>query len=251
MLEFDLPTRSVKPRDTGMTMVMDTGLPLNMIEGYLEAAASYVDYVKIGWGTAVVTQNIEEKIALYKRYDIPISFGGTFFELAYLQGKLLQFKEMLLQYDIKYVEISDGTIELDLTKKRALIEEFSRDFKVLSEVGSKDIHRVVSPKKWVQEIKTTLDAGAWKVIAEGRESGKAGLYRDSSEVRTGLIDEIIDDIPIEKLIFEAPQKAQQVWFIKNFGTNINLGNIAFSNIISLETLRLGLRSDTLIDFHGE
>jgi len=244
-----LPNRTVKPRDLGVSMIIDTGLPLNMVEGYLEMASEYIDYVKLGWGTACITQNLTDKVELYKKYNIPISLGGTFFELAYLQNKLDDFKKYLFDLEIKYIEISDGTISLTLEEKTELISQFSKDFKVLSEVGSKDIKKVASPKKWVEEIKQTLDAGAWKVIAEGRESGKAGLYRDSTEIRTGLIDEILDEIDIKDLIFEAPKKEQQVWFIKEFGSNVNLGNIAYSDIIALETLRLGLRSDTLLDFH--
>jgi len=249
MFKLNLPKRDVKPRDNGITMVIDTGLPVNLIDDYLESSSDFVDYVKLGWGTSVVTKNIEKKINIYKKHNIPISFGGTLFELAYIQNKLQEYLSLLKDFDIKYIEISDGTIELDLDKKLKLIENLSKDFKVLSEVGSKDIKKVAPPKKWVKEIKNSLKAGAWKVIAEGRESGKAGLYRDSLEVRTGLIDEIIDDIDTKDLIFEAPQKSQQVWFIKQFGSNINLGNIAFKDIISLETLRLGLRSDTLTTFH--
>jgi len=251
MRSLILPKRSIKPRNSGISMIIDTGIPLNNVRDYLNMASNHIDYVKLGWGTALVTQNLKEKIALYKEYNIPISLGGTFFELAYLQNKLPQLREYLQEMKIEYLEISDGTIELEVKEKVELIKYFKNDFKVLSEVGSKDIKKVISPKKWVEEIKATLDAGAWKIIAEGRESGQAGLYRDSSEIRTGLIDEIIDDIPISDLIFEAPQKAQQAWFINNFGTEVNLGNIAFSSIIGLETLRLGLRSDTLINLHGE
>lgn len=251
MQSLILPKRDIKPRNKGISMIIDTGIPLNNVRDHLEMASNYVDYVKLGWGTAIVTQNLKEKIDLYKEYSIPISLGGTFFELAYLQNQLPQLSEYLKELGIEYLEISDGTIELSLDKKIELIKFFRDDFKVLSEVGSKDIKKVVSPKKWVEEIKATLDAGSWKIIAEGRESGQAGLYRDSSEIRTGLIDEIIDEIAIKDLIFEAPQKAQQAWFINNFGTDINLGNIAYSSIIGLETLRLGLRSDTLPNIHGK
>lgn len=251
MYSLNLPQRTAKPRNTGISMVIDTGIPLNTVKDYLDMSCNHIDYVKLGWGTALVTQNLKEKIELYKSYDIPVSLGGTFFELAYIQDKLPQFKEYLKSLDINYIEISDGTIELTLDKKIELIKYFTDDFKVLSEVGSKDVRKVISPKKWVEEIKATLDAGAWKIIAEGRESGQAGLYRDSSEIRTGLVDEILDEISIENLIFEAPQKAQQAWFINNFGTNVNLGNIAYSSIIGLETLRLGLRSDTLLTMYGD
>ncbi|WP_457564438.1 phosphosulfolactate synthase [Caminibacter sp.] len=248
-MKLNLPFRNSKPRNTGLTMVIDTGLPVMMVKDYLNSCSEIVDYVKLGWGTSLVTQNLEEKIALYKEFDVPISFGGTLFEIAYLQNKLDEFKSMLKNYEIKYVEISNGTLNIDLEAKIKLIEEFSKDFKVLSEVGSKDSKAVVAPKKWVKECKEALSAGAWKVIAEGRESGKAGLFRESGEIRTGLIEELLDDIELEKIIFEAPQKPQQVWFIKQFGSNVNLGNIAFKDVIALETLRLGLRGDTLLHFH--
>lgn len=246
MFEINVANRTQKPRDSGISMIIDTGIDIHSIKSYLDMASDYIDYVKLGWATSYVTQNLEEKLALYKSYNIPVSLGGTFFEIAYLQKKLPEYKEYLHSLDIAYVEISDGTIELSLSEKIELINFFKDDFKVLSEVGSKDIKKVISPKKWVEEIKATLDAGVWKVIAEGRESGKSGLYRDSSEIRTGLVDEIIDEIEIEKMIFEAPQKEQQAWFINTFGSNINLGNIAFDSVIGLETLRLGLRSDTLM-----
>jgi len=250
-MQLNLPRREQKPRKKGLTMVIDTGLPLAQIEDYLELAHPYIDYVKLGWGTALVTPNIEQKIALYKKYALPISFGGTLFELAYLQNRLDEFEIFLEKNKIEYVEISDGTIELELEEKLQLIGHFSKKFKVLSEVGSKDSKAVVAPKKWVKEIQLALEAGAYKVIAEGRESGKAGLYRESSEIRTGLVEELLDDIAQDDIIFEAPQKAQQVWFIKELGSDVNLGNIAFSDLIALETLRLGLRGDTLLHFHGK
>lgn len=250
MIRFNLPHREEKPRNKGLTMVIDTGSPYKLTEDYLEMSAPLIDYVKLGWGTSYVTNNLEKKLKLFKKYNIPVSLGGTFFELAYLQNKLPELKEHLLELDIQYLEISDGTVEFSLEKKVKLIKEFTNDFKVLSEVGSKDIKRVIKPKTWVEEVKATLDAGAWKVIAEGRESGKAGLYRDSSEIRTGLIDEIVDEVALEDLIFEAPLKSQQAWFIKEYGSNINLGNIHYDDIIGTETLRLGLRSDTLIDIQG-
>jgi phosphosulfolactate synthase len=248
-MKLNLPSRTQKPRSNGLTMVIDTGLPLNMIKDYLDINSHIIDYVKLGWGTSLVTKNLTKKIKLYKSFNIPISFGGTLFELALIQNKLEEFERFLLDMEIEYVEISDGTIDIKLDQKLKYIEKFSKNFKVLSEVGSKDTKAVVAPKKWVRETKLALEAGAWKVIAEGRESGKAGLYRENSEIRTGLIEELLDDIDIKDLIFEAPQKSQQVWFIKQFGSNVNFGNIAFRDVISLETLRLGLRGDTFKHFH--
>jgi len=246
---LNLPHREKKPRKNGLTMVIDTGYPIGIIKEYLQMCSDIVDYVKLGWGTCLITKDLEKKINLYKEFDIPISFGGTLFELAVVQNKIKEFESFLKEYKIEYLEISDGTINLSLEEKLRYIEKFSKNFKVLNEVGSKDTKTVVAPKKWVKEVKSTLSAGAWKVIAEGRESGKAGLYRESGEIRTGLIEELLDEIDIKYFIFEAPQKSQQVWFIKQFGANINLGNIAFKDIISLETLRLGLRGDTLKHFH--
>jgi len=248
-MALNLPHRTTKPRSTGLTMVIDTGLPLGVIRDYLEMAGDYIDYVKLGWGTSIVTKNLDEKIKTYQKYGIPVSFGGTLFELFLAQNKLDEFEEMLDKYNIKYVEISDGTLNMPLSEKLKHIERFAKKYKVLNEVGSKDTKAVVAPKKWVKESKEALNAGAWKIIAEGRESGKAGLYRESSEIRTGLIEELLDDVNIEDIIFEAPQKVHQVWFIKHFGPNINLGNIAFKDVISLETLRLGLRGDTFKKFH--
>ena len=247
---LNLPKRSKKPRNNGLTMVLDNGLPINLIKDYLELANKYIDYVKLGWGTGIITLNLEKKIELFEKYNIPISFGGTFFELCVIQNKLDEMISFLKDLGIEYLEISNGTIDISLKEKLKYIEKFSKDFKILSEVGSKDSEAVVAPKKWVNEIKNTLSAGSWKVILEGRESASAGMYRKSGEIRTGLIEEIIEEIDIDNLIFEAPTKNSQVWFIKQFGSNVNLGNIAFKDIIALETLRLGLRGDTLKDFHG-
>ncbi len=247
-----LPFRESKPRENGLTMVIDTGYPLGLIEDYLKLTSEMIDYVKLGWGTALVTKQLEEKIALYRKFDIPVSFGGTLFELALVQKRVDAFEEFLGRNEMEYVEISDGTISLSLEEKLGYIERFAKKgYKVLSEVGSKDTKAVVAPKKWVKETKSALDAGAWKVIAEGRESGKAGLYRESSEIRTGLIEELLDEVKLQDLIFEAPQKAQQVWFITQFGSNVNLGNIAYNDVVALETLRLGLRGDTLEHFHTQ
>jgi len=247
---LNLPKRSKKPRNNGLTMVLDNGLPINLIRDYLELANEYIDYVKLGWGTGIITLNLEKKIELFKRYNIPISFGGTFFELCVIQNRLNEMVSFLKNLGIEYLEISNGTIDISLKEKLKYIEKFSKDFKILSEVGSKDSEAVVAPKKWVNEIKNTLTAGSWKIILEGRESASAGMYRKNGEIRTGLIEEIIEEIDIDNLIFEAPTKNSQVWFIKHFGSNVNLGNIAFKDIIALETLRLGLRGDTLKDFHG-
>jgi phosphosulfolactate synthase len=251
MREFlSLPNRTEKERDVGLTMVLDTGLSTRQIDDLLELGRDYLDYVKLGWGTSVVSLNIKNKIKKYQFENIKLSFGGTLFEVAFIQNRVQEFKKIMIDLGIDLVEISDGSIEMDTQQKLDLISEFSESFTVLSEVGSKNVDTIFAPSFWVKSIQSELDAGAWKVIAEGRESGKAGLYRDSSEVRTGLVDDIVDSVPVEKIIWEAPQKAQQVWFIQKFGTNVNLGNIAPSSLISVETIRLGLRGDTLLHFHG-
>ncbi len=232
-------------------MVIDSGLPTNFIKDTLQFSSTLVDYVKLGWGTALVTDNLKEKIDLYQSHDVPVCFGGTFFELAYLQKKVPEFQKFAKELGLSIIEISDGTIELPKEEKLEFIQEFSKSFRVLSEFGSKDAQVVHAPRIWVHRMEQELEAGAWKVIAEGRESGTAGMYRPNSDLRTGLVDEIVLSIPQEKLLWEAPKKEHQAWFIRKFGTNVNLGNIHITDLIPLETLRLGLRSDTLLHFHGD
>jgi phosphosulfolactate synthase len=224
---------------------MDKGLNLREIEGMFDTAGAFVDIVKLGWGTSYVTNNLEKKIALYRSFETPIVCGGTLFEVAYARGKLEEFKSWLTHYRFSHVEISDGTLEIPRDRKLELISDFGRDFSVLSEVGSKDADAVFAPYQWVEWIREELAAGAWKVITEGREGGTAGIYRPTGEMRTGLVDEIAHSIDIAELIFEAPQKSAQAWFVKQFGPDVNLGNIPPDAVIPLETLRLGLRGDTL------
>jgi phosphosulfolactate synthase len=242
---LDLPTRSPKPRERGITHVLDRGLSLAEVDGLIEVAGGSVDLVKLGWGTALATGNLEPKLARYAAHGIPVVLGGTLAEVAIAQDKLDPYTDWLRELGIKHVEISDGTIDLPHAEKVAIIERLARDFVVLSEVGSKDREEIMAPYLWVEQIEAELAAGAWKVIAEARESGTVGLYRDSGEPRMGLIDEIVHTIDIDRLIFEAPQKDQQVWFLKTYGREVNLGNIAPDEVLSLETLRLGLRSDTV------
>jgi phosphosulfolactate synthase len=242
---LDLPARSGKPRTEGLTHVIDKGLNLRDIEGMFDVGGAFVDIVKFGWGTSYVTNNLEKKIALYRHFDTPVVCGGTLFEAVYARGRLDEFKSWLIENRFAHVEISDGTLDIPRETKLELISDFARDFTVLSEVGSKDSEVVYAPYQWVEWIKDELAAGAWKVITEGREGGTAGIYRPSGEMRTGLVDEIVHEIPVTDLIFEAPTKASQAWFVKQFGPNVNLGNIPPEEVIPLETLRLGLRADTL------
>jgi phosphosulfolactate synthase len=242
---LDLPDRSSKPRDQGITHVLDRGLAVAEIDGLLEVAGGSVDLVKLGWGTAMVTGNLGAKLERYRHPGIPVVLGGTLTEVAIAQDRFEPLIDWLQQLGINHVEISDGTITLDHGRKLELIERLARDFIVLSEVGSKDDARIMAPYRWVEQIQQELEAGAWKVIAEARESGTAGIFRRDGEVRMGLIDEIAHAIEPEHVLFEAPQKDQQVWFVRRFGPNVNLGNIAPRDVLSLETIRLGLRSDTV------
>ena len=246
-----LPERAAKPRQVGLTHVLDKGGSLAEIEGLFAACGDYVDIVKLGWGTSYVTRNLREKLALYATLGVPVVLGGTLMEVAISQGRIDDFRRWVNDLGLTHVEVSDGSIVLDHDEKLALIAALAKDFTVLSEVGSKDTAAVVAPYRWVSAIETELEAGAWKVITEARESGTAGLYRPDGEIRTGLVDEIVHTIDPTRLLFEAPQKAQQVWFIKMFGPNVNLGNIHPEEVIPLETLRLGLRSDTLGFEHPE
>jgi phosphosulfolactate synthase len=228
--------------------VIDRGLSVADAAGLLEVAGASVDIVKLGWGTALVTANLKPKLELYAEHGIPVVLGGTLTEVAIRQGRVDGLVAWLRELGLRHVEISDGTITLDAAVKRELIERLSREFVVLAEVGSKDADFIMAPYIWVEQIERDLAAGAWKVIAEARESGTAGIYRANGEVRTGLIDEIAHAIDPQRLIFDAPLQRQQVWLLKRFGTECNLGNIAPDDVLSLETLRLGLRSDTVERF---
>jgi len=242
---LDVPARPGKPRQNGLTHVMDKGLNIRDIEGMFDTAGDFVDIVKLGWGTSYVTNNLEKKIALYRSFETPVVCGGTLFEAVYAKGKLDEFKAWLTEHRFAHVEISDGTIDIPRDEKLELIRDFARDFVVLSEVGSKDSDVVYAPYQWVEWIKEELEAGSWKVITEAREGGTAGIFRKDGDMRTGLIDEIVHGVPVDDLIFEAPTKSSQAWFVKQLGPNVNLGNIPPDEVIPLETLRLGLRGDTL------
>jgi phosphosulfolactate synthase len=243
---LDLPPRSGKPRTTGLTHVLDRGLSLAQVDGLVEVAGGSVDIVKLGWGTAVATGNLEPKLERLRAHGIPVVLGGTLTELAISQGRVEGLVRWLRELGLDHVEVSDGTITMEPGAKCDLVRRLaSEGFTVLSEVGSKDAKTIMAPYRWVEQIEAELEAGAWKVIAEARESGTAGIFRADGEVRMGLIDEIAHAVDPSRLLFEAPQKDQQVWFIERFGPEVNLGNIAPDDVLSLETLRLGLRSDTM------
>jgi phosphosulfolactate synthase len=238
----------VKPRERGLTHVIDRGLSIAEVDGLLEVAGACVDIVKLGWGTALVSANLKPKLELYAAHGIPVVLGGTLTEIAIRQGRVDGLIAWLRELGLRHVEISDGTVALEPDYKRALIERLSSEFVVFAEVGNKDADFIMAPYVWVEQIQRDLEAGAWKVITEARESGTAGIYRADGEPRTGLIDEIAHAIEPDKLLFEAPLRPQQVWLLKRFGTECNLGNIAADDVLSLETLRLGLRSDTVERF---
>lgn len=244
----NIPTRPEKPRSAGFTMVMDKGLSLRQTEDFIEVAGAYTDIVKLGWATSFVTPNLKEKLAIYKSAGIPVYFGGTLFEAFLVRNQYEDYKRVLDQFGMEYAEISDGSITIEHEEKCKLISDLSKQVTVISEVGSKDAKKIFAPYKWIQLMKAEMEAGSWKVIAEAREGGNVGIYRDSGEVREGLVDEILTQIPEEAIIWEAPQKEQQVWFIKLIGSNVNLGNIAPAEVIPLETIRLGLRGDTFNHF---
>jgi phosphosulfolactate synthase len=242
---LDVPARPPKPRTRGLTHVLDKGLSVRDVEALFETAGEYVDVVKLGWGTSYVTRNLKEKIALYRSLETPVVCGGTLFEAVVVRDKLDEYRAWLLANRFSHVEVSDGTIELPHERKLELIAELAQDFVVMSEVGSKNAEVVYAPFRWVEWMKEELEAGAWKVITEGREGGTAGIYRPSGDLRTGLVDEIVHEIDLADIVFEAPTESSQAWFIRTFGPDVNLGNIPPHEVIPLETLRLGLRSDTL------
>ncbi len=243
-----IPERTVKPRSNGMTMVMDKGLSTREVENFIEVAGSYVDIVKLGWATSFVTPVLERKLEIYREAGIPVYFGGTLFEAFLIRDQYEDYKRVLDKYKMEWAEISDGSIILEHTKKCELIRDLKQHVKVVSEVGSKDAANIMAPYQWIELMNAELEAGSQYVIAEARESGNIGIYRDSGEVRQGLVQELLTKIPSEKILWEAPQKAQQTWFIKLLGSNVNLGNIPPNEVIPLETLRLGLRSDTFHHF---
>jgi phosphosulfolactate synthase len=232
-----------EPRAAGLTHVLDKGLGPRAWEDVLDTSGPYIDIVKLGWGTAYVTPNLRRKLDVLR--DKRVVIGGTFFEVVCARGKVDEYKQWLEELGLTHVEISDGCIDLPRERKLELIADLARDFTVLSEVGSKDTEVNFAPYLWVQWIKEELEAGAWKVITEARESGTAGIFRPTGEMRTGLVDEIVHEIDVQNLVFEAPTKAAQAWFVKQFGPEVNLGNIPPDEVIPLETLRLGLRADTL------
>lgn len=239
-----LPDRSAKPRNNGLTMVMDKGLSLQEVENFLENGSHYTDLIKLGFGTSLFTNKLQDKINLYKSANIPVYLGGTLFEAYVVRNQFDDYVKLIEKLGITHVEVSDGSLEMNHDVKCNYINTLAKNFTVLSEVGSKDAEKIIPPYEWIEQMETELQAGAWKVIGEARESGTVGIFRGSGEVRSGLVAEIIRKIPQANVIWEAPKKEQQVWFIQLYGSDVNLGNIAPNEIIPLETLRMGLRGDS-------
>ena len=247
---LDLPDRPPKPRSVGLTHVIDVGLSAESAAGLTRTAGQYIDLVRLGWGSAYVTEDLQDKLDRYRAAGIPVMLGGTLTELAWLRGRIPELRAWLEELGIGHVEVSSGTVQMPEQEKVDLIRSFADGFTVFGEVGEKDPAALLAPYRWVSMIKSALEAGASHVICEGRATGDAGLYRPDGEARTGLIDEIVHEVDQARLIFEAPQKHQQIWFIEQYGPQVNLGNILPQDVISLESLRLGLRADTLPLFHG-
>jgi phosphosulfolactate synthase len=246
-----LPERAVKPRESGLTMVIDGGVPAGLFADQIELGAEYIDYVKFGWGTSLVTNCLREKISVLDRHGIGYYFGGTLFEKFALQGRFDDFRRLCEEYACKHVEVSNGTIDMSNSEKAGYIRKLAGDFDVVSEVGFKDSGRseMQPPSEWIAAITEDLDAGASLVTLEARESGSSGICRPDGELRYGLIEDVLSaGIPVEKLLIEAPNTALQAHLITRIGPDVNLGNVPASGVIGLETLRLGLRSDTLTVF---
>jgi phosphosulfolactate synthase len=251
-MNFNLPLntdRLNKPRMNGVTMVLDKGLSIKETEFFLENAAPYIDFIKLGWGTAVIVPNLETKIKLIQSFGVDVYFGGTLFEIFILKNMFKDYISIVKKFNLKHVEVSDGTISIEHSDKCDYIKQLALDFTVFSEVGSKDEKVEFGIEKWVEMMEHEYAAGSQKLIIEAREAGNVGIYNDKGEVKTDLMEAILNKFSAENILWEAPAKSQQSWFIKKIGANVNLGNISPTEVISLETLRLGLRSDTLLHFH--
>lgn len=246
-----IPERTAQPRDSGLTMMMDKGLSLRETENFLQSSADFCDLVKFGFGSSMITRDLKKKIALYHEAGMKVYLGGTLFEAFVARDMFDEYRKLLDDLNINCAEVSDGSIHIDHKAKCKYISQLAQDVTVLSEVGSKEEGILISPAKWVRMMSNELKAGSWKVIAEARESGNVGIYRPNGTAHTMLVNKILNKIKADDILWEAPQKSQQVWFIKLCGPNVNLGNIAPNDVIALESLRLGLRGDTFFDYLPE
>lgn len=243
-----LPERTIKPRQAGFTMVMDKGLSIRECEDLISASGNFIDIIKLGFGSSIITPNLDRKLAFFKEAGIPVYFGGTLLEAFIIRGMFDDYLRLLDKYKLEHAELSDGSITMPHQEKCHYIHRLAKRVTVISEVGSKEEGILIRPNMWIEMMKNELEAGAWKVIAEARESGTVGIYRPNGKAHVVLINKIVAKIPADKIIWETPQKSQQAYFINYFGANVNLGNIAPNDVIPLETLRLGLRSDTFFQF---
>ena len=243
-----MPERTQKPRENGLTMMMDKGLSINDTKNFIDMCGPHTDIIKLGFGTSAISPHIEEKIKLYQDAGLMVYLGGTLFEAFLVRGMFKEYKELLRNWDLSICEVSDGSIDMPHKEKCQYISDLATEFTVVSEVGSKDENVLIAPYKWIELMQKELEAGAWKTIAEAREGGNVGIFNKTGDVRSDLIDEILTKIPAEDILWEAPKKPQQVWFIKLLGANVNLGNKAWDEVIPLEALRIGLRGDTFHDF---
>jgi len=246
-----LPERTARPRTNGVTMVMDKGISLRQAEDFVSVSSDYVDFVKLGFGTSIITKNVKEKIKLYQNAGMKVYVGGTLFEAFVIRNKFNDYLKYISSLGLDAAEVSDGSIEIDHDKKCEYINQLSKDYTVLSEVGSKEEGVIIHPARWVKMMQSELQAGSFKVIAEARESGTVGIFHKNGSAHGMLIDRIVNKVKVENIIWETPQKSQQVYFLKMFGSNVNVGNIAVDDVIPLETLRLGLRGDTFFTFLPE
>ncbi len=246
-----IPARTEKPREYGLTMVMDKGLSITEAQCLIESSSQYIDFVKLGFGTSLITNNLKEKVKLYRKAGLRPYLGGTLFEIFIIREMFNDFVKFVEELELDLVEVSDGSMQMDNNVKCEYISKLAKKFTVISEVGSKRADVEIPNEEWINMMKQELGAGSWKVIAEARESGNIGIYNQDHSANTKLIDEIVRRVKVENVIWEAPLKSQQAWFIKLLGANVNLGNIAPNEVISLETLRLGLRGDTFFSFLPE
>jgi len=244
----NIPSRASKPREEGLTMVMDKGLSLNEAENMVALKSELTDIVKLGFGTSLLTRFIDKKINLYQKSGMMVYTGGTLFEAFVIRNQFDDFCKLMDKLKLEMVEVSDGSISINHDVKCEYIQKLSKNFNVISEIGSKDESIILDDSQWISFMKKELDAGSWKVIAEAREGGNVGMFDPNGNIKKDLIDKITSNISVDKILWEAPQKKQQVWFINSFGANVNLGNISPNDIISLECLRLGLRGDTFENY---
>jgi phosphosulfolactate synthase len=244
----NIPKRTAKPRQSGLTMLMDKGLSVTEAQNLVEAAGDYIDLLKLGFGSSLITPNLEKKINVYRSANVPVYFGGTLLEAFIARNQFDEYRKLLDRFKMTHAEVSDGSITLSHDKKCEYIKTLSKQVTVITEVGSKEEGIIIHPNMWIEMIQKELDCGAWKVIAEARESGTVGIYRPSGKAHVALVNKILSKVKAENIIWETPNKGGQVYFIKLIGANVNLGNIAPNEVIAVESLRLGLRSDTFFQY---